>query len=66
MDNNLPDDCQGRGEHLPWNQEFTEECFGCRKILGEDDEAQEISTSTKGCQFVCMDCAPDYEEDFIL
>jgi len=23
MDNNLPENCQGRGTHLPWNQEET-------------------------------------------
>ncbi len=26
MDNNLPDDMQGRGTHLPWNQQEEVEC----------------------------------------
>ena len=27
MNNNYPDDCQGRGQHLPWNEvEPTHEC----------------------------------------
>ena len=62
MDNNLPDDCQGRGKHLPWNQVDEEiyACWDCETQVVDEDDLQEVKTLRSGYQFVCEDCVENY------
>jgi len=40
---NYPDDCQGSGEHLPWNKpDDVPFCTICEKSISEDDEFSDI------------------------
>ena len=36
-DSNLPDDCQGNGTHLPWNEPEQTECPKCGGGMTCDD-----------------------------
>jgi len=35
--NNLPDDCQGSGSHLPWNEPEQTECPKCNSSMSDND-----------------------------
>jgi len=63
IDNNLPDDCQGNGTHLPWNQPEEAECPKCGSTMESDDWGNLCCDDqyNKGCTFV--NYAPD-EDDF--
>ena len=37
MNNNYPDDCQGRGQHLPWNEVDVYVCEDCGETITEND-----------------------------
>ena len=45
-DDNLPDDCQGNGTHLPWNQPEEEiyACWDCEtQVIDEDSTTLDYS-----------------------
>jgi hypothetical protein len=60
-DNNLPDDCQGNGTHLPWNQPEEEAycCWHCSEEVNED-ELTEVKTKYDGNQFIAECCIDQY------
>ena len=59
INNNLPDDCQGNGAHLPWNEPEEAECNSCGSSMTEDDG--DLVCDNDECTFVI--CAPD-EDDY--
>jgi hypothetical protein len=61
MSNNYPDDCQGNGIHLPWNQSEQEiyVCWHCGDEV-EEDSLQEVKTECSGYQFISECCIEDY------
>ena len=58
---NLPDDCQGNGTHLPWNQpeQETYHCWNCSEEVKEDS-LQEVKTKCSGWQSIGECCIEDY------
>ena len=62
MNNNLPDDCQGRGTHLPWNEPEAAECEKCGSTMTDSDGYLACDDEYKeGCTYAIY--APD-EDDF--
>jgi hypothetical protein len=63
IDNNLPDDCQGKGENLPWNEPEAVECPKCNSTMTSDDCGDLICDDefNEWCDHVIY--APD-EDDF--
>ena len=68
MNDNLPDDCQGNGKHLPWNQEDElHVCQECSEQLEESDNHNEIKTRRGVDEYLCDECVewnnafPHYE-----
>ena len=57
--NNLPDDCQGNGTHLPWNEQEEVECKVCSSSMTCEDG--DLVCDNEECTFVIY--APD-EDDF--
>lgn len=57
---NLPDNCQGRGTHLPWNEPEQEVyvCWSCGATVEEDDLV-EIKTHRDGFQSIAPCCFDD-------
>ena len=60
-DNNLPDDCQGNGTHLPWNEPEQEVfcCWDCGDEVDEEDLI-EVKTKRNGLQLIAECCIEDY------
>ena len=62
IDNNLPDDCQGNGTHLPWNEPEEAECKRCGSTMTDNDGDLVCDDQyEEGCTFTIY--APD-EDDF--
>lgn len=61
---NLPDDCQGNGAHLPWNEPEQEVfcCWDCGDEVENEDELTEVKTKRNGLQFIGECCIEDYIE----
>ena len=61
MNNNYPDDCQGNGIHLPWNQP-EQEIYGCWHCGEEVEEGslQEVKTDSSGWQSISECCIEEY------
>ena len=62
MDNNLPDDCQGNGTHLPWN-ELEQEVYGCWNCgadFEDESELTEVITKRNGLQTIGPCCIDEY------
>jgi len=46
---NYPDDCQGSGDHLPWNKpDDVDVCKFCDKAIPEDDEFSDMCNECVG------------------
>tara|TARA_R110001606_G_scaffold27768_2_gene88641 strand:- start:2552 stop:2749 length:198 start_codon:yes stop_codon:yes gene_type:complete len=61
MNNNLPDDCQGNGIHLSWNQPEQEiyVCWHCGDEV-EESSLQEVKTDSSGWQPISECCVEEY------
>ena len=61
MNNNLPDDCQGNGIHLPWNQPEQEACvcWHCGEEVREFT-LSDIKTKSNGWQSIGECCLEEY------
>ena len=61
-DNNLPDNCQGNGTHLPWNEPEQEVygCWNCSDEFDNDDELTEVKTKYDGFQSIGPCCIDEY------
>ncbi len=59
--NNLPDNCQGNGTHLPWN-EPEQEVYGCWRCGEEVEESSltDIKTKSNGWQSISDCCIKEY------
>ena len=62
MDSNLPDNCQGSGTYLPWNEPEQEVygCWHCGDEVKSEDDLQEVKTKTSGYQFIGDCCIDEY------
>lgn len=68
MNDNLPDDCQGNGKHLPWNQEDElHECWSCEHPIQETENHNRINRGTSiEPSFVCDYCAEELKDDLTI
>lgn len=62
---NLPDDCQGNGANLPWNDEEQEvySCWNCNHKFDNDLELTEVKTTYNGFQNIGPCCIEHFEDD---
>ena len=64
MSDNLPDDCQGSGKHLPWNQEEElHECWSCEHLIEDTENHNLINRGTSiEPAYLCDCCADDLKD----
>ena len=60
MDNNLPDDYQGNGAHLPWNEPEEVECPECGSSMTETNSATSTWLQCDECEYQTRE-TKDYE-----
>ena len=62
-DSNLPDNCQGRGTYLPWNELEQEiyACWHCGIEVESDSDLTEIKTTYDGHQLIGECCIDEYK-----
>ncbi len=63
MNDNLPDDCQGNGEHLPWNEVVIERCYCCEDVIQEDENHNLIRTERGAEAYVCDYCLSELGDE---